>query len=179
MYYVYNMNKDIYNVYQIYSSNISKLGMGDILVKGGVYRTFFATSILKEINLEKNGYSIKRNASKEEIEYNNKIFNLPKEDRIKARKKLTSRLLITDDINTLVPMSIVKNENNNKYYLIIDKKDNIIEVVNINDLTDTFYFELEQDNCPFKYYRILSKEDYDRYIMKINELKETLLKFNI
>lgn len=75
-------------------------------------------------------------------------------------------------------MTILINENNNEYYLIISKDNNIIELVNINDLGDTFYFELESDGCPFKYYRILSKEEFDIYLSKIKELKDMVLMFN-
>ena len=51
--------------------------------------------------------------------------------------------------------------NNGNYYLIIDRNDNVIELVNINDIGDTFYFELEKKYCPFEYYRVMSKEEYN------------------
>ena len=73
-------------------------------------------------------------------------------------------------------MTILKNENSEKYYLIINREGNIIEVVNINNMGDTFYFELE-NVCPFKYYRMLSKEEYDIYLKKIQDLKDTIALF--
>lgn len=45
-------------------------------------------------------------------------------------------------------------------------------------MKDTFYFELEENNCPFKYYRILSKEEYDIYQKKIQDLKDLAAMFD-
>ena len=82
------------------------------------------------------------------------------------------------DIDDLVPMVILKDLNNGNYYLIIDRNDNVIELVNINDIGDTFYFELEKKYCPFEYYRVMSKEEYNMYLKKIKDLKEMCAVFS-
>ena len=64
------------------------------------------------------------------------------------------------------------------YYLIIDMDDNVIELVNINDIGDTFYFELEKKYCPFEYYRVMAKEEYNMYLKKIKDLKEMCAVFS-
>lgn len=74
-------------------------------------------------------------------------------------------------------MVIAQNENNQQYYLIISRNENTIEVDNINDLGDSFYFELEKASCPFQYYRILSKEEYDKYLDKIQQSKDMVEMF--
>ena len=180
MYYVYDEDDISLFVYQIYTNSISKPNLADIQIKGGIFRTFFATTTIKKENLELNGYKIRRCASEEEIEYNKKIFALPKWQRATERKKIFNASILSGkrNIDDFVPMTILKNENNKKYYLIIDRNENIIEVVNINNMGDTFYFELEKEHCPFKYYRILSKEEYDIYLSKIKELKEMIAMFD-
>ena len=72
---------------------------------------------------------------------------------------------------------ILKKKNGN-YYLIIDRNDNVIELVNINDIGDTFYFELEKNHCPFEYYRVMSKEEFNMYLKKIKDLKEMCAVFS-
>ena len=178
MYYVYNEDSEKIYVYEIYFNNVMKPKMADIQVNGGIYKTYFSTKYIKKDNLKLRGYKVRRCASIEEIAYNNKIFNLPKNERDKERKKLSSSIRSFDkkDTDYFIPMTILKNENSEKYYLIINREGNIIEVVNINNMGDTFYFELE-NVCPFKYYRMLSKEEYDIYLKKIQDLKDTIALF--
>ena len=63
--------------------------------------------------------------------------------------------------------------------MIISRNDNVIEIVNINinEISDMYFFELEENNCPFKYYRVLSKQEYDIYLKKVNELKDMVAMF--
>ena len=75
-------------------------------------------------------------------------------------------------------MTVLENEINKEYYLIISREDKIIEVVNINDFKDKFYFELEKEKCPFNYYRVLSKEEYSLYLKKIEDFKEMVAMFD-
>ena len=77
-----------------------------------------------------------------------------------------------------LPMMIIRNTNNQKYYLIISKEENVLELVNINNLSDAFYYEYDND-CPFEYYRILSKDEYDIYLKKINDIKDLVASLNI
>lgn len=180
MYYIYDENETFYFCYQIYSNAIMKPNIADVLIDKGIYKTFFASIDIEKEKLFNNGYKIKRYASKSEIEYNKKARNLLKGDRSIERKKLSSKNLRFQErtIDDFIPMSILINENNKNYYLVIGKDDNVIEVVNINDLSDAFYFKLEQNNCPFKFYRILGKEEYEKYLKKINDLKEQVKMFN-
>ena len=180
MYYVYDVDDTTVFVYQIYTNSVSKPKLADIQVNGGIYRTFFATTDIKKDNLLINGYKIRRCAIDEEIEYNKKMFTLPKWQRATERRKNFNATILSGKrkIDDFVPMTILKNENNNNYYLVIGREKNVIEVVNINNMGDTFYFELEKEHCPFKYYRILSKEEYDKYLSKIKELKEMIAMFD-
>ena len=173
MYYVAEETPAKVALYLLCRGRITKT-MANIVIQGGIYKTYFGTQIIRKDKLIERGVKIRRIATKEEIEYNNKVFNLPKEKRQKEKLKLynASQLKEKRTIADFIPMTVVKNANNDKYYLIIDRKDNIIEVVNINNMGDSFYFELEEGNCPFKYYRILAKEEYDMYLNKIAELKK-------
>ncbi len=74
-------------------------------------------------------------------------------------------------------MTILQNENNQNLYLIISREENIVEMVNMNNIGDIFYFELEE-HCPFKYYRVLSKEEYEIYLKKIQDLKDMVAQFD-
>ena len=176
MFYVYEKLDDCVNCYEIYSNEVFEEGMADILVKGGIYKTFFATVTIPIEKLDDNGYKIRRCAWEEEIEYNKNIFSLPKKKRVNARRRLAS--IKEKNIDDLVPMVILKDLNNGNYYLIIDRNDNVIELVNINDIGDTFYFELEKKYCPFEYYRVMTKEEYNMYLKKIKDLKEMCAVFS-
>ena len=176
MFYVYEKLDDCVNCYEIYSNEVFEEGMADILVKGGIYKTFFATVTIPIDKLDDNGYKIRRCAWEEEIEYNKNIFSLPKKKRVYARRRLAS--IKEKNIDDLVPMVILKDLNNGNYYLIIDRNDNVIELVNINDIGDTFYFELEKKYCPFEYYRVMTKEEYNMYLKKIKDLKEMCAVFS-
>ena len=176
MFYVYEKLDDCVNCYEIYSNEVFEEGMADILVKGGIYKTFFATVTIPIEKLDDNGYKIRRCAWEEEIEYNKNVFSLPKKKRVNARRRLAS--IKEKNIDDLVPMVILKDLNNGNYYLIIDRNDNVIELVNINDIGDTFYFELEKKYCPFEYYRVMTKEEYNMYLKKIKDLKEMCAVFS-
>lgn len=176
MFYVYEKSDDCVNCYEIYSNEVFEEGMADILVKGGIYKTFFATVTIPIEKLDDNGYKIRRCASSEEIEYNKNIFSLPKKKRVYARRRLAN--IKEKNIDDFVPMVILKDLNNGNYYLIIDMDDNVIELVNINDIGDTFYFELEKKYCPFEYYRVMAKEEYNMYLKKIKDLKEMCAVFS-
>lgn len=178
MFYVYEKLDNCVNCYETYSNAVFEEGMADILVKGGIYKTFFATVTIPIEKLDSNGYKIRRCASSEEIEYNINIFSLPKKKRVNARKMLANANIKERDIDDFVPMVILKDLNNGNYYLIIDRDDNVIELVNINDIGDTFYFELEKKHCHFEYYRVMAKEEYNMYLKKIKELKEMCAVFS-
>lgn len=176
MFYVYEKLDDCVNCYEIYSNAVFEEGMADVLVKGGIYKTFFATVTIPVEKLDDNGYKIRRCAWDEEIEYNKIIFSLPKKKRVNARRRLAN--IKVKDVDDFVPMVILKDLNNGNYYLIIDRDDNVIELVNINDIGDTFYFELEKKYCPFEYYRVMAKEEYNMYLKKIKDLKEMCAVFS-
>lgn len=178
MFYVYEKLDNCVNCYETYSNAVFEEGMADILVKGGIYKTFFATVTIPIEKLDSNGYKIRRCASSEEIEYNKNIFSLPKKKRVNVRKMLANANIKERDIDDFVPMVILKDLNNGNYYLIIDRDGNVIELVNINDIGDTFYFELEKKHCPFEYYRVMAKEEYNMYLKKIKELKEMCAVFS-
>ncbi len=179
-YYVYDEKDEEVLAYRVYVGEDVKTNMGNIKINGGIYKTYFAKVLLKKDRLNRKGYKIIRYASYEEIEYNKKLVNLSKEERKIEKRKLfeTSMLSKDKNINIFVPMVVLENENNKKFYLIINREKNIIEVVNINDIGDKFYFELEEGNCPFRYYSVLAKEEYDKYLEKIDSLKEMVKMFD-
>ena len=151
--------------------------MADILIRNGIYHTYFNKAVLPKRN--KSFYHIKRCASEEEIIYNETLLYTSKSERIAKRKErqLNKNLDKKRSIKDFLPMVIVKNRNNNQYYLILSRNENIIELVNINDMADLFYFELEEDNCPFLYYRIEAKEKYEYYLSKVDEAKQIVKMF--
>lgn len=178
MFYVYDMRDDSISLYRIFPCSYSEKGMADIIVRGGIYKTFFNSAVISRRKLEKSKYVIRRCASSEEIEYNKKIFALPKYKRSYERRKLhDSRVLVECATNCFVPMTILKNVNNNKLYLVISRENNVIEVVNINDLGDHYYVELENAGSVFSYYRVLSKKEFDMYLCKIQEFKDVVKSF--
>lgn len=62
-----------------------------------------------------NGYKIRRCASREEIECNANLFHSPRKERNRKRKELHLDLLIRNsDIESIIPMMILKNNNNIK-----------------------------------------------------------------
>jgi len=180
MYYVYDENDEEVFVYQIYPNGVMKPKIADIQVRNGIYKTFFASAKIGKDRLSSKGYKVRRCASSKEIEYNSKIFHIPKHKRKQERKRVykSKQLSGERDIDDFIPMTILRNKSNNKYYLIISKEGNVIEIVNINNMGDTFYFELEKEYCPFEYYRILSKKEYDMYLRKIQDLKEMVAMFD-
>ena len=69
-------------------------------------------------------------------------------------------------------MTIIYNQINKKNYLILSRENNTVELVNINDIKDYYYFELEKNNCPYEYYRIISEEEFIEYKNKVYEIKQ-------
>lgn len=179
LFYVYEIKDDLVYTYRIFLNAELLKNTSYILVKGGEYKTFFNENVLKKELLSNNGYKIKRYASYEEIEYNKNILKLSKKEKYHQRRELSDFHLLVDKKKEFdfVPMVVLKNKNNNEYYLIIDRKDNIIELVNINNIKDSYYFELEKNNFPFEYCRIMSKEEFEKYINVINDLKEIVSMF--
>ena len=91
---------------------------------------------------------------------------------IKLSKKVsTKNNSERKDIKYFVPKTIIVNKKNNNYYLILSRNDNTLELVNINDLSDYFYYILGEDSGPYEYYRIISEEEFLEYNKKINELQ--------
>lgn len=163
IYYIYDIIKDYIEVYQIY--NEYKNNMKYILVNDKKYYTYFQTSTIKIDNIISKNYKNLIVASGYEIFRNNKIF-----EKCNNNKKQKS------NIDIFVPMTIIKHFNNN-LYLILSRKDNIIEVVNINNLGDSFFYELTNDNTTFTYYRVIPKDEFDIYVKKIEELKSIVSQF--
>ena len=176
LYYIYNLDNEYIYVYRVYTDNVKNSKIINIKINGGIYKTSFMSVNITKESLEKNGFNVKRYADNDEINEIIESSEIPIQEH--DLRNVVQKNKIERTIDDFVPMTILINENNNEYYLIISKDNNIIELVNINDLGDTFYFELESDGCPFKYYRILSKEEFDIYLSKIKELKDMVLMFN-
>ena len=172
-YYVYDLNDSFIYAYLVYTNEIKSNKLANILINGGTYKTYFCKIYIEKDKFNNNGYKVRRCALDEEIEYNNKVANLPIQNRIKERKED-----ILKNQTEFLPMMIIRNTNNQKYYLIISKEENVLELVNINNLSDAFYYEYDND-CPFEYYRILSKDEYDIYLKKINDIKDLVASLNI
>lgn len=179
MFYIYECSGDVLSAYVVYSNADFKKGMASIHVKGGIYHTFFKISRLSKRKLNLGGYKIRRHALKEEILYNQEIFKIPKNVR-KAKRKEFYQLKgfnVMHGKEDFAPMVIIQNKNNNQYYLILDKIEDTIEIVNINRMEDRYYFELDRDANPFQYYRIMSKEEFDLYYDRVQEFKDIVAKF--
>lgn len=179
MYYIYEENETIAFVYRVYPYGDKIEDFACVRVKNGLYKTKFEFLEISKENFVKGRYKKRRCASDDEIVKNEEIFHLSKRERKLENKKLfdSAQLFRQRDISYFVPMTIIQNVNNKKYYLIISRNDNVIEIVNINEISDMCFFELEENNCPFKYYRVLSKQEYDIYLKKANELKDMVAMF--
>lgn len=179
MYYIYEENETIAFVYRVYPYGDKIEDFACVRVKNGLYKTKFEFLEISKENFVKGRYKKRRRASDDEIVKNEEIFHLSKRERKLENKKLfdSAQLFRQRDISYFVPMTIIQNVNNKKYYLIISRNDNVIEIVNINEISDMYFFELEENNCPFKYYRVLSKQEYDIYLKKVNELKDMVAMF--
>ncbi len=179
MYYIYEENETIAFVYRVYPYGDKIKDFACVRVKNGLYKTKFEFLEISKENFVKGRYKKRRRASDDEIVKNEEIFHLSKRERKLENKKLfdSAQLSRQRDISYFVPMTIIQNVNNKKYYLIISRNDNVIEIVNINGISDMYFFELEENNCPFKYYRVLSKQEYEIYLKKVNELKDMVAMF--
>lgn len=180
MFYIYGFKSNWVLVYMVYSKFDFQKGMSSIIVSGVIYMTLFNAAIINTTALKRNGFSIRERASEDEIEYNAKVFNASKQERNRMRNELKKKLSIDkyNNIDILVPMVILNNSTNGNYYLIIERKDDIIEMVNINDFSDLIQFKLERGNCPLKYYKVMPKEEFDKYVQKVNDFKSLVNKFN-
>lgn len=124
--------------------------------------------------MEEKGFELKKCASSEEIKYNERIFQLPKKERREMQKKKIELNLLSKT-DRLQPMTVVSNGNSKDEYLIVGREGNVIELVNMNHLEDSYYFEFNESPCPYHYSRIMAKEDYDVYINKMKDLKNISL----
>lgn len=173
MYYIYDEENNYYLTYRVFAPTIYEKGMAALLIKKGIYYTYFNIEKIKNSNLIK--YKVRRCASIEEIEYNKNIFNSSKTLRNKKRKELfVNKLNGERKTNDFVPMVILRHNITGKYYLIISLDNNVMELVNINDLSDLFYFEISE-TMPFAYYRVMDKNEFDKYLKKVKEFKEVVL----
>lgn len=168
LYYIYKVSDNFIRGYLISNNNIYK---HSIIIENKKYYTNFSISKLIYKQLSVRGYKIMGYANNDEIEYNKKSYNI--KDNSNIEDNLDRDVLFNSKrLSSYVPMVIIKNTINKKYYLIIDKKDNILEIVDINNISDLIYFELDINNNPFKYCRVLSKDEFDNYLNKINEIKK-------
>lgn len=163
MYYIYDIDNEYIYTYLIYTNDVKYSNIINIKINSSVYKTNFSKVNIKHEHLEKNGFKIKRCADVDEINEINESSKIPIQKKDSRKKVQNNIIALKRTIDDIVPITILINENNNEYYLVINKDNNIIELVNINDLSDTFYFEIEEDVCP---YRILSKEEYNIYLKK-------------
>lgn len=172
LFYVHDINEDdIVTMYVIHTVFDKSKKMATVLIRDGTYFTLFNDAKLDKNYIIGKGFKVRRCANEYEIEYNKNNYKCSISSRKKARKNLSNNLVDRyRSIDDFIPMVILKHIGNNKYYLILNRNGDIAELVNINDLGDSFCYELDKD-CPFKYYRILPKEEFDDYVKRIEELK--------
>ena len=174
LYYVYDEDETRFFCFRIYPTKNREPKMVPVKVKLGIYYTFFARVGIKKKNMEEKGFELKKCASSEEIKYNERIFQLPKKERREMQKKKIELNLLSKT-DRLQPMTVVSNGNSKDEYLIVGREGNVIELVNMNHLEDSYYFEFNESPCPYHYSRIMAKEDYDVYINKMKDLKNISL----
>ena len=116
--------------------------------------------------------------------FNNKV-KIPKKAKIKLKDTFNTgeielitnhQIEINKKINqekhkNFLPMSIITHKVTKNNYLIISREKNILELLNINDFGDYFYYLLENNKCPYKFYRTISVYEYEEYVKKIDEFK--------
>lgn len=167
-YYIIDEDETNFIAIRIHTSRDKDDNMILVNIDDGNYYTYF-----NDIRLAKKDYKIRRYATNNEVNYIKKLSELTKKNRQKLSKKVsTKNNSERKDIKYFVPKTIIVNKKNNNYYLILSRNDNTLELVNINDLSDYFYYILGEDSGPYEYYRIISEEEFLKYNKKINELQE-------
>lgn len=167
-YYVYGEENNNFVSYKVYVTSTSP-NNSILIIDHGLYYTELLVQFIKKTE----NYKIKRQASLEEIEHNKQLHamskNSRKKDRLVQIKNNKSKSFFSNE-NEIVPKSIVLNKYTNKYYLVLSKKNNILEIVNINDMKDYTEFEITEDNNPFILFRMASNKEFIMYRNKIDEL---------
>ena len=169
-YYIVDEDKEIFYSYRVYTSQEQTKKMSLLKInRGYFYTNFNFVKIVKEKE-----YKIRRKATEEEIMYNKKLFDASTLDRKNAKNEVHKGIkhIATRSINDFIPMTIICNKINKKNYLILSKEENTVELVNINDFSDYFYFYLEEDNNPYEYYRMMPEKEFLEYKNKINQFKK-------
>ena len=154
-YYVFEEKDNCYNVIILYNSSFKKQ-MKKIVIEGGIYYTLFEKQFLKK-DLE---LAVKRKANGKEIASNLYLI---------SNKHY---LNIPNDNLFLEPRMIVTNTINKQNYLILNKENNIVDLININNLSDNYQFLIEENNCPLKYFKSIDELEFNEYLQKINELEQ-------
>ncbi len=154
-YYIFEDKDHCYNAIILYN-NYFKKQMKKIIIEGGIYYTLFEKQFLKK-DLE---LVVKRKANDKEIASN--LYLISNKNYLNNHK---------DDL-FLEPKMIVTNMINKENYLILNKENNVVDLININNLSDNYQFLIEENNCPLKYFKSIDDLEFDKYKQKINELEQ-------
>lgn len=167
VYYVYDSGKKYFHTFLVYFGHEKTKSMEMLFIKKGQFFTDFEQ---KQIS-HRAKYKILRRASDFEIGYNAKLFAMSKTKRKQARQNMLSKEQgYEDKLFFFKPMLIVTYLVNKKQYVILSKKDNVLELVNINYCGDYFTYSLEE-NIPFCYYDIMNKNEFTKYVKQVEKMK--------
>ncbi len=118
------------------------------------------------VTLNKKEYEYKTTASKrivKHIEYF--ISQMPQ--KIKYIKNALPNM----SLDMFAVKNVICNTVNNNCYLITQKNNSIVELVNIKKIYDTFVYEINREN-PFQLYKKFEDDEYEEFMSKVNEFKK-------
>ena len=95
---------------------------------------------------------------------------------IKLINEMINRRYTTENfkkkyLKLIQPMMIFNNVKNNNNYLVISKKSNLIEIVNISNIKDYHYILLEKNNFDYQFFRVINEEEYKLFLKALNSSK--------
>ena len=179
-YYLYKEEDNYYRSFRTFISDDYNVNMTILVINGGVYYTYFNTIVLKKDS----DFKLRRNATLKEIKRNERVHSSSKYQRRKENIKIQREIHFKKyDKNSLyidkfLPKVIINDKVNGENYLILSRNNNVIELVNINDFSDYFYYELDENNTRFNIFKAISSKEFNAYYDKVKYFKQLALSLN-
>lgn len=177
-YYLYKEEDNCYRSFRTFISDDHNVNMTILVINGGIYYTYFNTIILKKDS----DFKLRRNATLKEIKRNEMVHNSSKYQRRKENIKIKREMHFKDndntDIDKFLPRVIINDRVNGENYLILSRNNNVIELVNINDFSDYFYYELMDNDTRYNIFKVISNEEYNGYYDKVKYFKQLAMSLN-
>lgn len=130
-------------------------------IASSLYTTDFVLVALKKAKYEHKG-----SASKNQYRHIEHFI-----DQMPKKLKSSKRPFPSMSIEEFTPRNVIYNTMNKTYYLIINRESNVVELVNIDKIYDTFEYEISKEN-PFQLSEKFDETEFENFMIKINKLKE-------